>query len=217
MTLTLCSWKHEGKWGEVLVFDLALYSQESGPDPKCPLAQENVLRIWEEKLMAYRNKTYIAFDADSDIHYYRLMQAWKQNDGTDFDFYNAHDINDIRQWSTEDSKKAALRERMQNSKVFILLVGDKTKFQNTYVRWECEQALRQQLPIIVVNLNGMRSIDQDRCPLILRDELAVHISYNQAIIQNALEHWPNSHALYQSQGKTGPFYYTTEAYKQLGL
>ena len=27
--------------------------------------------------MGYRNKTYIAFDGDNDMHYYRLMTAWK--------------------------------------------------------------------------------------------------------------------------------------------
>ena len=30
--------------------------------------------------MAYRNKTYVCFDADSDIRYYNLMKAWKEND-----------------------------------------------------------------------------------------------------------------------------------------
>ena len=28
--------------------------------------------------MAYRNKTYVCFDGDKDMHYYRLMCAWKQ-------------------------------------------------------------------------------------------------------------------------------------------
>jgi hypothetical protein len=26
--------------------------------------------------MAYRKKTYIVFDGDNDMHYYRLMTAW---------------------------------------------------------------------------------------------------------------------------------------------
>ena len=36
--------------------------------------------------MAYRNKTYVAFDGDTDIKYYRTMQMWKQNDNTDFNW-----------------------------------------------------------------------------------------------------------------------------------
>jgi len=55
--------------------------------------------------MAYTNKTYVAFDADNDIHYYRLMQAWKQNDNTPFNFYDAHDLNNVRVYSEESIKR----------------------------------------------------------------------------------------------------------------
>ena len=65
--------------------------------------------------MPYRNKTFVSFDGDTDIHYYRLMQAWTQNDGIAFNFYNAHDINRARDSSMESSIKAQLSERMQNS------------------------------------------------------------------------------------------------------
>jgi hypothetical protein len=168
--------------------------------------------------MAYKNKTYVAFDADSDIHYYRLMQAWKQNDNTYFDFfYDAHTINDIRSWSTEASIKQGLRERMLNSKVFVLLVGEKTRFQNTYVRWEIEQALKLDLPIIVVYVDGARSMDEKKCPLILRDKLAIHVSFNRAIMQYALEHWPAKHVSRTADGDNGAYYYKDAVYKDLGL
>ena len=39
--------------------------------------------------MPYRNKTFVSFDGDSDMSYYRLMQAWRQNDGIAFNFYDA--------------------------------------------------------------------------------------------------------------------------------
>ncbi len=35
--------------------------------------------------MSYKNKTYIAF-ASEDIHLYRLMEAWRENEKIDFDF-----------------------------------------------------------------------------------------------------------------------------------
>ena len=50
--------------------------------------------------MAYRNKTYVAFDGDKDIHYYYLMRAWKDNDNVDFNFYDAHDLNTALDTST---------------------------------------------------------------------------------------------------------------------
>ena len=43
--------------------------------------------------MAYRNKTFVSFDGDNDIHYYRLMTAWKAHSQFDFNFYDAHDLN----------------------------------------------------------------------------------------------------------------------------
>jgi hypothetical protein len=167
--------------------------------------------------MSYRNKTFVSFDGDTDMQYYRLMEAWKQNDNIPFAFYNAHDLNSARDTSTEESIKAQLMERLRNTKVFVLLIGENTQYLYKFVRWEIEQALSRNLPIIGVNLNGKRSIDTDRCPPLLRDELAVHISFNARIMQHALENWPNSHESYNNMGKTGPYYYNDDVYKGFGL
>ena len=72
--------------------------------------------------MPYRNKTYVCFDADNDIHYYRLMLAWKQSDNTNFQFYNAHDLNRLLPTSSEETIKRRLRERLVNTKIFIVLI-----------------------------------------------------------------------------------------------
>jgi hypothetical protein len=167
--------------------------------------------------MAYRNKTYVCFDADSDIRYYRLMQAWKQNDNTDYDFYNAHNLNTINPEDSEETKKRKLRERLKNSKIFIVLVGEKTKYQIKYVRWEIETAIDMGLPIIVSNLNDKRDSDSDRCPPILKEQLAIHVSFNAKIIQYALENWGDSHAQYSKEGKTGSYRYKESVYSDLGL
>ena len=46
--------------------------------------------------MPYRNKTYIAFDGDTDMSYYRTLQMWKANENINFEFYDAHDLNTAR-------------------------------------------------------------------------------------------------------------------------
>jgi hypothetical protein len=115
-------------------------------------------------MATYTNKTYVAFDADNDIRYYRLMQAWKKNDSTSFNFYDAHDLNNLMPYSSEDTIKAKLAERLRNTKVFVLLVGNRTKNLYKFVRWEIEQALKRNIPIIVVNLNSKRSEDSNLCP-----------------------------------------------------
>lgn len=167
--------------------------------------------------MAYRNKTYVCFDGDNDMHYYRLMQAWHQNDNSTFSFYNAHDINSARDSSQEASIKRQLRERLNNSKVLVVLIGESTRYLTKFVRWEMEQALDLDLPVIGVNLNGMRQQDPDLCPPVIRDELAVYVSFNASIMQHALENWPANHASLRTQGKTGAFYYNADLYRRLGL
>ncbi len=167
--------------------------------------------------MTYINKTYVAFDADNDIHYYRLMQAWKKNDNTSFNFFDAHDLNNLMSWSSEETIKAKLSDRLNNIKVFVLLVGSNTKFLYKFVRWEIEQAIKKQKPIIVVNLNGKRSMDSNLCPPIVKDELAVHVSFNQKIVENALNNWASSDINYRQNNKSGPFYYKETIYQELGL
>ena len=71
-------------------------------------------------IVAYRNKFYVSFDNDSDIHYYWLMRAWQQDDGTKFDFYDAHDLNKTYNASFQDALKHQLRKRIQNTQVFVV-------------------------------------------------------------------------------------------------
>ena len=106
--------------------------------------------------MAYRNKTYIAFDGDKDIHYYYLMKAWKHSNRLDFNFYDAHDLNTARDSSTEETIKRRLRERMANAKCLLLLIGESTRYLNKFVRWEIELAINSDIPIIAVNINGQK-------------------------------------------------------------
>ena len=168
-------------------------------------------------MSTYTNKTYVAFDADNDIRYYRLMQAWKKSDNTSFNFYDAHDLNNLMSWASEQTIKDKLTERLKNTKVFVLLVGNNTKYLYKFVRWEIAQAIKRGIPIIVVNLNGKRSMDDNLCPLIVKEELAVHVSYNQKVIEYAMNNWISSHEQYKKDNKTGAYFYKESVYSQLGL
>jgi len=166
--------------------------------------------------MAYRNKTYIAFDGDNDMHYYRLMTAWKANDGFSLNFHNAHELNSARDSSQEESIKRQLRERFANSKLLVVLIGANTKYLTKFVKWELEVALRLELPIIGVNLNMNRQID-DRCPPTIRDQLVVYTSFNHNIIEYAMDKWPTDFENLHRSGTTGPRFYVDDVYRRLGL
>ena len=129
----------------------------------------------------------------------------------------------IQDTSTEETIKRKLRDRMSNSKISVLLVGEGTRNLYKFVRWEIEQAIKSDLPIIVVNLpktpggEGKRSMDSDRCPKIARETLAIHVSFRSKILQHTLESWPNSHKSLRNDGKIGPYYYKDKVYEDLGL
>ncbi len=158
--------------------------------------------------MAYRNKVYTIFDADTDMKWYALLKAWDENEKFEFEFNNAHDLNNIRVY-TEDNIKRNLRNRMNNTKVALLLVGEKTKNLNKFVRWEMEIALDKSIPIIAINLNKTNGVDEELCPPIVRDATVVHVPFKQDAIVHALKNWPDYYHE-TAKKKTGSRYY----YKQ---
>ena len=164
-----------------------------------------------------RDKIYTVFDGDSDIHYFYLMKAWTNNENFNFEINDAHDLNYAKDTSLEESIKNQLRVRLNSSKAIILLVGEKTKYLHKFVRWELEYAIKNELPIIAVNVNGERNRDINRCPAIIRDELVIHVSFNHKIIKYALDYWPAFFRNHKRLGETGARYYTDSIYKQLGL
>ena len=166
--------------------------------------------------MSYRNKTYVIFDGDEDMWAYRFMRGWKTNDNIDFDFYDAHDLKPLTDRAGEETVKRRLRERLFNTKQAIVLIGEKTKNLYRFVRWELETCQNMGIPIVAVNLNGLKNQDSDRCPPIIRDEYVVHIPFKLKIIQYALDNFPSEFSR-RDKSESGPRHYNDSVYKKLGL
>lgn len=163
------------------------------------------------------NTCYTCFDGDNDIHYYRLMQAWHKNENFNFTFQNAHDLTSARDTSTEETIKRSLKTRLNSSDILLVLVGNNTKNLYKFVRWEIEVALEMGIAIIVVNLDGNKSINNILCPPILRNELAIHIPFGPKIVDFAIKNWPASFKKHLASVGTGPRVYDVNVYKSLGL
>ena len=162
------------------------------------------------------DKSYICFDGDTDMHWYRMMTAWHANEKFSFEFQNAHDLNTARDSSQEESIKRQLRERFARSKELIVLIGEKTRLLTKFVKWEMEVALRLGLPIIAVNLNGSRTSD-NLCPPTIKNELAVFVPFSSKIIEHAMKNWPASHATLTAQGVKNARVYSDSVYASLGM
>ena len=166
--------------------------------------------------MSYRNKTYVIFDGDEDMWAYSYMKGWKQNEKIDFNFFDAHDLKPITDRANEDTVKRSLRERLSNTKQAIVIIGEKTKNLYRFVRWEMETCQKLDIPIIAVNLNGLRNQDPERCPPVIRGEYVVHIPFKLKIIQYALDQFPGEYSN-RDTAATGPRFYNDSVYQKLGL
>ena len=151
-------------------------------------------------------KTFVGFSS-TDIHYYRLMLAWKENEHIDFNFANCQLAQEI---NSEDEAyiKRKCRERIDLAGTFAVLIGQDTRSKHKYVRWEMEVALEKKCRIIGINLDGSRQMVQETCPPIIRDVGAVFVPFSPKIVGYALEN-------YKMQGK-GNWHYKDDVYKQLG-
>jgi hypothetical protein len=169
--------------------------------------------------MSYRNKTYVAF-ASEDIHCYRLMEAWRENEKIDFSFFDAHDLYIARDTSKPETIKARLRERLNNAKQVVLLGSAHAKRKggdgSSFLSYEVDTVIGLGLPVVIANLDGDRTVVRSfiPAPLLDADYYTVSVSFQPKIIQFALDNYVPE---FVAGGKSGPQLYNADKYSKLGL
>ena len=153
-------------------------------------------------------RTFVGFSS-TDIHYYHLMQAWKQNERIDFNFTDCQLSSEL---NSEDEVyiKRKCRERINMAGKYTLLIGNDTKSKHKYVRWEAEIAIEKNCTIIGVNLDGSRGMNRDTCPPIIRDIGAIFVPFSPKIVAHAL----NKYSMHDDNKN---YHYKDQVYKELGL
>lgn len=181
--------------------------------------------------MAYRNGTYIAFHAGgttdptaSDIRYYRLLKAWHEHDGIDFEFINSHDkAASVRDSSKKETLRRSLIQRLNNSKNMVLIVGPTTRLDTDWVPFEIAHAIDVcEIPIIA----AYTGLDWLLYPSALREwwppalayridsgkARVIHIPFKREAIDDAIRYID-----YSNQPPNGLWYYSREAHKSFGI
>lgn len=82
-----------------------------------------------------RTRTYIAADFDHDIDAVNQLYRWKNDKNLSLDFQDAHDLTQARDSSMYCSIKSSLRLRLNESKTFVLIVGEHT---DTLTKGSCQ-------------------------------------------------------------------------------
>ncbi len=182
--------------------------------------------------MAYRNGTYVAFHAGgtsdptaSDIKYYNMMKAWDENSKIDFSFTNSHDkTSAVRDSSKRVTLERSIKERLNNSKNFVLILTDITKEDTDWVPFEIRYAVDEcDLPIIAAYPKKDYVLKPSELsgywPVAFSSRIdkkslkAIHIPFKKSPILDAIGQFS-----LQSNNLNGPLnYYSREAHESLGL
>jgi hypothetical protein len=181
--------------------------------------------------MAYRNGTYIAFHAEgktdptaSDIRYYRMLKAWHANDDIEFKFVNSHDkVSAVRDTSNKETIMRSLRNRLDNSKSMVLIIGKTTKNDTDFVPYEIAYAVDTcKIPLIAVYTNYQSILNpkshRNEWPAALTKRIddktarVIHIPFNRSVIDCAIRQFSFSNLPKSALG-----YYSKEYQAKLGV
>ena len=158
----------------------------------------------------YRTKTYIAADWTGDASAVKALYAWKNNNHRELDFVDVHSVTQSRDSSLNCTIKSSLRQRMDISKTFVLIVGEKTKYlrsggcqlcssynsytgrcargysidYKSYVDYECAKAVEAGIKIVVLYNSSI--VNRDLCPDIVKNT-SIHVPMH--IWQNGVLKW----------------------------
>jgi hypothetical protein len=145
------------------------------------------------------------------------MQEWELSNGDKFNFIDGLDLYNQLDKVSDDILKAQVKERMNLADIYVLIVNKTTKSYRRFIRWQVEHAINSGIPLIAINANGIRSVDYDRIPTVLKKNIAIHIAFQAKILEYAIQNWPSSFREYQAKEIKNSFKYSEEVYNQLGL
>lgn len=149
--------------------------------------------------MTYRTKTYIAGDWTGDKDAIDKLYQWNDSNYWSLSFTNAHDLTQAKDSSLNCTIKRSLKTRMDASKTFVLVVGDKTNTvtaggcqlcgsynswtiscakgytvdYRSYIKYECDKAAEAGIKIVV--LYNSTSVSKSKCPESVRN-IGTHVA-----------------------------------------
>lgn len=144
--------------------------------------------------MAYRTRTYIAADWENDYNAVKKLREWNNDNSLALSFVDAHEFSECRSDDTNNCNiKKNCSQNLDHSKYFVLIIGKKTKHlragyccncksfevcnnkyktNKSFIEFECDYAIRNNLPIIV--LYNSWKVDKSLCIESVVNKTTVH-------------------------------------------
>ena len=144
-------------------------------------------------MAVYRTKTQIVADWSEDKNAVDQLLKWNSSNYWSLSFTDAHNLTQARDSSLNCSIKASLKKRLDVSKTFVLIIGDKTKDlrsggchycgsynsltrsclkrysvdYRSYIDYECDVASSEISKVVV--LYNAAAVNKSKCPDVLKN------------------------------------------------
>lgn len=156
----------------------------------------------------YRTQTYLAGGWTEDKDAIQQMQTWNNSSHWSLHYMDVHNLTQSRDESLSCSIKQSLKARMDVSKTFVLIVGEKTNSltagacrycpyynsgcvwqgpfcskgrtvdNRSFIEYECAKAVEAGIKIVVLYKD--RTVDKSKCPILLRDK-GIHVAMKKYV------------------------------------
>lgn len=147
--------------------------------------------------------------APEDFPAFRLMQRWHAVEFRNFRFeYCAG--GGAPHHCDEATVTRCARSRLDDSGVYIALIGDGTSAAVPEMAWEVAVAREKRCRIIAVNLDGSRRMVPLTCPAFLRNIGAVFVAFTPRIVAHAIR-------TFRRGQDDRDYYFHDHMYERLGL
>lgn len=145
--------------------------------------------------MTYRTRTYIAADWEHDKNAVDKLYEWNNSNHWGLSFGDAHELSKCRSDDTNNCNiKKNCSQNLDYSKCLVLIIGQHTKSlragycmyckrystcsdtyktNKSYVEFECDYAIRHDLPIIV--LYNSTYVDKSKCIESVKNVALCHV------------------------------------------
>jgi hypothetical protein len=152
--------------------------------------------------MVYRTRTYIAGDWTGDADLINKLHMWNDSDYWGLSFTDAHEMTQARDTSLPCSIKRSLKERLDGSKTFVLVLGEHTTSLTKGSCRYCPSYVPHNRCARGHSVNQQRLIDYE-CRYAMKHGLKTVVLYNASYVNkakcpDAFKVWASAHiAAYQ--------------------
>lgn len=162
--------------------------------------------------MTKENKRiYVIYDEENEKSFYSLLKAQCEEYDKNLFFASSlskHNFVDC------DFERSSIK-RIRSFDVVVFLISDTSKYMSSWTKEELEESMRLKKPMIAVNLNGARSLDIENCPSILANQFILFVSFNAAVVCEAIKLWPQYHTSHLNDTNKCNMYFTDDVYNRL--